>query len=632
MEALEERTRVKRQSSGCQLDLVFVVDSSGSIQFASNANWGIIKDFMVDIVSRLTIGTSDTQIGVVLFSNNAENVFYLNSFSNGGDVTNAIQQLPYLDGSTNTQAGILKMLSEQFVVSRGDRSGAQNVAIVITDGESTVNPENTIPAAMQARNADVSIFSIGIGDRINEAELRLMSSVPQARDTNYFLSPTFDALSSISSAIATGACNTAAPSCAKEVDIALIIDASNNIQNSQVDFPAQLQVAKDFVSYLDLSRVRISVVKFSQFANVEFRLDSFQSGQLSNIYAAIDNVAFSNQGANIADAFAIVRNQVFQASAGDRSSAPNVVLLMTFGPASVNTANLEVEANAAKAAGIKIVPIGISSRVDSGQLQRIASNTNEVFLANSVADISAIRSQIVAATCPNAPAPTPPPVVSDNFYCRWYADALGLEHDGVECFCRHGQCDNRPTNGTQCQDINECLENNGGCEQSCSNTDGSFKCSCRSGFNLASDGRYCEDVNECLTPNACGSESAVKCVNTHGSYACLIGVQPGFAGQVGLAPAVISQAAVGTTTTTTAVIAAIAISALNLIVIVGVALKYYKNKRAAASSDNKPSSVQVEGHANKGFTNTAGTARSFASIQSKFGSTDSIDSMTVDTA
>jgi hypothetical protein len=40
--------------------------------------------------------------------------------------------------------------------------------------------------------------------------------------------------------------------------------------------------------------------------------------------------------------------------------------------------------------------------------------------------------------------------------------------------------------------------NNGNCNQNCTNTHGSFSCSCRNGYRLSGE-HDCEDINECLT-------------------------------------------------------------------------------------------------------------------------------------
>ena len=42
-----------------------------------------------------------------------------------------------------------------------------------------------------------------------------------------------------------------------------------------------------------------------------------------------------------------------------------------------------------------------------------------------------------------------------------------------------------------CTDIDECASNSSGCQDICSNTDGSFECSCRRGYTLGSNGRVC---------------------------------------------------------------------------------------------------------------------------------------------
>ena len=41
-------------------------------------------------------------------------------------------------------------------------------------------------------------------------------------------------------------------------------------------------------------------------------------------------------------------------------------------------------------------------------------------------------------------------------------------------------------------DINECDTDNGGCNQTCTNTHGSFQCSCEEGFTLAADKLDCD--------------------------------------------------------------------------------------------------------------------------------------------
>lgn len=48
-------------------------------------------------------------------------------------------------------------------------------------------------------------------------------------------------------------------------------------------------------------------------------------------------------------------------------------------------------------------------------------------------------------------------------------------------------------------DIPECSENIDNCEQLCQNTQGSFSCSCRTGYRLALDGAACNGNNRNIT-------------------------------------------------------------------------------------------------------------------------------------
>ena len=43
-----------------------------------------------------------------------------------------------------------------------------------------------------------------------------------------------------------------------------------------------------------------------------------------------------------------------------------------------------------------------------------------------------------------------------------------------------------------CSDVNECMLGSDSCEHNCSNTVGSYTCSCNSGYTLNRDGHTCD--------------------------------------------------------------------------------------------------------------------------------------------
>lgn len=77
-------------------------------------------------------------------------------------------------------------------------------------------------------------------------------------------------------------------------------------------------------------------------------------------------------------------------------------------------------------------------------------------------------------------------------------------------------------NGLSCTDINECAQNLYNCHANavCSNTPGSFACTCATGYS--GDGQTCVDDNECLGEGAGAScDTNATCNNAPGTYACV---------------------------------------------------------------------------------------------------------------
>ena len=93
-------------------------------------------------------------------------------------------------------------------------------------------------------------------------------------------------------------------------------------------------------------------------------------------------------------------------------------------------------------------------------------------------------------------------------------------------------------------DFDECQNMNGLCEQICHNTNGSYECTCRSGFELLGNGHSCEgyndriykphilvyvfimaDIDECfeaalMSTDLCAHDKNTQCMNLEGSYEC----------------------------------------------------------------------------------------------------------------
>ncbi|GCB77993.1 hypothetical protein scyTo_0015748 [Scyliorhinus torazame] len=73
-------------------------------------------------------------------------------------------------------------------------------------------------------------------------------------------------------------------------------------------------------------------------------------------------------------------------------------------------------------------------------------------------------------------------------------------------------------------DIDECATNTANCQQICTNTIGSFNCSCNPGFSTnVTNTSLCDDIDECATNT---STCQQICMNTIGSFRC--SCHPGF--------------------------------------------------------------------------------------------------------
>ncbi|XP_041363896.1 fibrillin-2-like [Gigantopelta aegis] len=98
---------------------------------------------------------------------------------------------------------------------------------------------------------------------------------------------------------------------------------------------------------------------------------------------------------------------------------------------------------------------------------------------------------------------------------------------GFKHLCPEGYGYIKVMPGEVMSDVNECLLFPGICKNGiCVNTDGSFRCECRTGFKLDASRTNCIDTDECATTGMCGNGT---CTNMMGAFKCTcnIGFEPG---------------------------------------------------------------------------------------------------------
>ena len=89
------------------------------------------------------------------------------------------------------------MRDVQFTANAGDRSDVQNIVVVITDGESNIDQATTLTEAQTVQDAGITMYSIGVNNAVDMAEVSGMSSQPRVLNQNYWLVVDFPSLNAV---------------------------------------------------------------------------------------------------------------------------------------------------------------------------------------------------------------------------------------------------------------------------------------------------------------------------------------------------------------------------------------------------------------------------------------------------
>uniref|UniRef100_A0A8C2LCS2 VWFA domain-containing protein n=1 Tax=Cricetulus griseus TaxID=10029 RepID=A0A8C2LCS2_CRIGR len=369
------------------LDVVFVIDSSGSIDYQE---YNIMKDFMISLVKKADVGKNQVRFGALKYADDPEVLFYLDELATKSEVISVIQKDQPMGGNTYT-AEALAFSDHMFTEARGSRlhKGVPQVLIVITDGESH-DADKLNATAKALRDKGILVLAVGIAGA-NTWELLAMAG---SSDKYYFVE-TFGGLKGIFSDVSASVCNSSKVDCEIEkVDLVFLMDGSNSIH------PNDFQKMKEFLASVvqdfdvSLNRVRIGVAQFSDSYRSEFLLGAFTGEK--EISTKIESIQQIFGYTHIGEALRKARSY-FRPDRGSRINAgtPQVLLVLTDGQSQDEVAQAAEEL---RHKGVDIYSVGIGD-VDDQQLIQITGTAEKKLTVHNFDELKKVKKRIVRNIC-----------------------------------------------------------------------------------------------------------------------------------------------------------------------------------------------------------------------------------------
>ncbi|XGW19135.1 hypothetical protein V3C99_003170 [Haemonchus contortus] len=179
---------------GCLLDLILVLDSSGSVEETFLRE----KELAAGIVSRLRVGPNNARVSIIKFAGTQQvkTVWSFANLQSRGKILRVLNGIPFTSGTTAIHSALLKALAE-YTTDHGARPGhARPVAIIFTDGYAQKSTSEEA-AMLRAVIPDTYAIAINHSYPISRTELEVIVGSPERVFTDSNIGKFHDILETI---------------------------------------------------------------------------------------------------------------------------------------------------------------------------------------------------------------------------------------------------------------------------------------------------------------------------------------------------------------------------------------------------------------------------------------------------
>jgi collagen type VI alpha len=369
---------------------------------------------------------------VLQFADTPQVILPLNAYTSVHDITWVTQQIVFSGGHTDTAAALAMIKNTMFTPGNGDRSNAPNVVIMVTDGNTDINPEGTVSAAISLRLAGAHVITVSCGTDYNLLQLHPIASEPH-NQTVFTVDSVVDLPSLRMSVLdATtndvnfcspnpcqfgGSCyndfetfhclctpNWSGPTCAilckSMTDLAIILDISGSGNFLEV-LNINIKFVKELVASLptDSGQFRVAVVTFGAGANISFYLNTYSTSEdILNALAFYEEMGTGDLDGAIQDVSGTIFN--LGNGRGARPNVPKVAVIVTDSSSPGDYSAPVAQAVAAQKQGITFYAVLVGSGPDPSEFNAIVNNPlTNILTMSTAADIPSTVTKMTTLLC-----------------------------------------------------------------------------------------------------------------------------------------------------------------------------------------------------------------------------------------
>ncbi|XP_036925071.1 collagen alpha-3(VI) chain isoform X2 [Sturnira hondurensis] len=374
-------TRGQQQAAQDSADIIFLIDGSDN---TGSANFTVIRDFLVNLLERLSVGTQQIRVGVVQYSDEPRTMFSLDTYPTKAQVLDAVKALGFIGGElANVGFALDFVVENHFTRAGGSRveEGVPQVLVLISAGPSSDEIRDGVVALKQA-----SVFCFALGaEAAPRAELQYIAT----NDNLVFTVPEFRSFGDLQEQLLSYIVGVAQrlivlqpPTIVTQVvevnkrDIVFLVDGSTALTT------ANFNAIRDFIAKViqkleigpDL--IQVSVAQYADTVNPEFYFNTHSSKK--DVISAVRKMkSLGGSVLHTGSALDIVRNSLFTSGAGHRAAegVPKLLVLITGGK---SLDDVSGPAQELKRDGIMCLVVG-SKAADRAELADMAFDSSLVF-------------------------------------------------------------------------------------------------------------------------------------------------------------------------------------------------------------------------------------------------------------